>query len=157
MSGGKTRWAVTKSSSRFALRRFRQEHSAGRASSQGGTLKQNGKQRRTPASNDFAIPPQGARRGRYPIQNQEQAVAALARVDAEGTAEEKRKVHSAVRKRYPNLRPDADRSDGLGRPDSGHPDAGRVGERSSLPAGRAPASQVPVPRIESGRTPSKAF
>jgi hypothetical protein len=145
-------------------------------------LKQNAKQRRGPTPNDFAIPPQGARRGRYPIQDQEHAIASLAKVDAEGTAEEKRKVHNAVRKRYPNLRPDPARPDPAARPDGGRPDAGRpdmaradggrpdagrpdmaradggradtgrANERSSIPGG-----QVPVPRIESGRTPSKTF
>ena len=66
-------------------------------------MKQNAKQRRALSSKDFAIPPQGAHRGRYPIPDQAHAIEALARVDADGTPEERRKVRAAIRKRYPNL------------------------------------------------------
>lgn len=79
-------------------------------------MKQNAKQRRADSAKDFAIPPQGARRGRYPIPDQAHAVTALAKVEADGTPEEKRKVRAAVRKRYPDLpasqgdpRPETDR------------------------------------------------
>lgn len=113
-------------------------------------MKQNAKQRRALSSNDFAIPPQSARRGRYPIPDQAHAVEALARVDADGTPEEKRKVHAAVRKRYPDLpsshsdpRPDANRSDARSdanrvdaRPDArqadARSDANRVDARSGV-------------------------
>jgi hypothetical protein len=119
-------------------------------------LKQSAKQRRA-TSNDFAIPPQGGRRGKYPIPDRAHAIEALAKVDAEGTPEEKRKVHAAVRKRYPDLavgqRPETDRSE-AGRPDAGRSDAGRLGEQSSFPAGQA---QLPGQRRESGRTPSNTF
>jgi hypothetical protein len=84
-------------------------------------LKLNAKQRRALSSNEFAIPPQGARRGRYPIPDQAHAIAALARVDADGTAEEKRKVRAAIRKRYPDL------PSSQGDP---HSDAGRSNGRS---------------------------
>jgi hypothetical protein len=82
-------------------------------------LKLNAKQRRALSSNDFAIPAQGARRGRYPIPDQAHAVAALARVDADGTPEERRKVRAAIRKRYPDL----PSSQGDPRSDAGRADA----------------------------------
>jgi hypothetical protein len=93
-------------------------------------LKVNAKQRRAQSSNDFAIPPQGARRGKYPIPDQAHAVAALARVDADGTPEERRKVRAAIRKRYPDLpssqggqHSDAGRANANGREDASHADA----------------------------------
>ena len=109
-------------------------------------MKQNAKQRRALSSNDFAIPPQGARRGRYPIPDQAHAVEALARVDADGTPEEKRKVHAAVRKRYPDLpsshsdpRPDANRADA--RPDARQADARADANRADV---RSDANRVDV-------------
>ncbi|MDA8356965.1 MAG: hypothetical protein M0Z95_11925 [Actinomycetota bacterium] len=48
---------------------------------------------------DFAIPERRA----YPIQDIAHARDALARVSAYGTPEEKKRVHEAVRRRYPAL------------------------------------------------------
>ena len=48
---------------------------------------------------DFALPGR-----RYPIHNLTHAQNALARVEENGTPEEKRRVRAAVRKRYPSLR-----------------------------------------------------
>jgi hypothetical protein len=123
-------------------------------------LKQSAKQRRALSSNDFAIPPQGARRGKYPIPDQEHAIAALARVDADGSSEEKRKVRAAVRKRYPNLAS----SQGDPRSDTGRAsardDAGRASTRDD--AGRASTRDdagadisVPAPRQESDAAHAK--
>jgi hypothetical protein len=98
-------------------------------------LKQNEKQRRGASAQDFAIPPQGARRGKYPIPDQARAVEALARVDAEGTAEEKRKVRAAIRKRYPNLPvSQGEPRFGQGEP---RPDASRPNEREEITAQRS--------------------
>jgi hypothetical protein len=41
--------------------------------------------------------------GRYPIENREHAIAALARVSQHGTPEEIKEVHAAVHKKYPSL------------------------------------------------------
>lgn len=57
------------------------------------------KQRKRLPDRDFAIPERRA----YPIQDIAHARNALARVSAYGTPEEKRRVHDAVRKRYPGL------------------------------------------------------
>lgn len=98
-------------------------------------MKLNAKQRRALSSNEFAIPPQGARRGRYPIPDQAHAIAALARVDADGTAEEKRKVRAAIRKRYPNLPssqgdPHSDAGQADARPDPRQADGRQTDARS---------------------------
>lgn len=47
----------------------------------------------------FALP--GARK--YPVQDKNHAKAALSRVSANGTPEEKQKVRSAVASKYPNM------------------------------------------------------
>jgi hypothetical protein len=53
----------------------------------------------------FAIPASISASGvpEYPIHDQAHAVAALARVETNGTAKEKALVRNAVRKAYPNL------------------------------------------------------
>jgi hypothetical protein len=86
-------------------------------------LKQSAKQRRAVSAKDFAIPPQGAHRGRYPIPDQAHAMEALAKVEADGTADEKRKVRAAVRKRYPNLPSGQAES---GQAESGQAESGRA-------------------------------
>jgi hypothetical protein len=108
-------------------------------------LKQSAKQRRALSSNDFAIPPQGARRGKYPIQDQEHAIAALARVDVDGTSEEKRKVRAAVRKRYPNL----PSSQGDQHSDTGRANARENADRANARDDAGSDASVPAPRQES--------
>ena len=56
----------------------------------------------------FALPPSAEEkarglRGRYPIDTEERARNALARVSAYGTPAEKRAVRNAVHRKYPNI------------------------------------------------------
>jgi hypothetical protein len=111
-------------------------------------LKQSAKQRRAVSAKDFAIPPQGAHRGRYPIPDQAHAMEALAKVEADGTADEKRKVRAAVRKRYPNLpsgqaeSSQADQNPDAARATDRIDAAQRLSERSHPPC-PAPRGRIP--------------
>jgi hypothetical protein len=58
------------------------------------------KQRNKLPKSSFAIPSKRA----YPIHTKGHAIAALARVAANGTAAEKKQVRAAVTKRYPSLK-----------------------------------------------------
>lgn len=60
------------------------------------------RRRRLPAS-EFAIPEKRPGPGSYPIPDEAHARNALARVAQHGTPEEKRRVRSAVHRRYPHL------------------------------------------------------
>lgn len=58
----------------------------------------NAEKRKNLKSSDFAIPPD-----RYPIHDKAHAVNALARVEQNGSAAEKRQVRVKVCRRYPDL------------------------------------------------------
>lgn len=58
------------------------------------------KERHALPKSDFALPESKS----YPIHDIEHARNALARVAANGTAEEQRRVRSAVKRRYPGLK-----------------------------------------------------
>lgn len=67
-----------------------------------GTL--NGRQRKALPKDSFALPgggPKGA--DAYPLEDKAHAVAALARVAANGTPAEKSEVRAAVKAKYPDL------------------------------------------------------
>ena len=58
---------------------------------------------------DFALPgkgqgPKGAGSGSYPIEDEGHARAALSRVSANGTPEEKKEVRSAVHRKFPSIK-----------------------------------------------------
>lgn len=59
-------------------------------------------------SSEFALPghgkgPKGAGAGSYPINDRNHARAALSRVSANGTPEEKARVRAAVHRKYPDM------------------------------------------------------
>ena len=56
------------------------------------------KRRNRLPANDFALPGR-----RYPIEDKAHARAALARVSANGSPHEKKKVRAAVHRKYPDL------------------------------------------------------
>jgi len=58
---------------------------------------------------EFALPPgkeqqASGEKGRYPIPDKAHARAALSRVSAHGTPEEKRKVEAAVKRKFPGIK-----------------------------------------------------
>jgi hypothetical protein len=59
------------------------------------------------ARSQYALPPDAdtppGQKGRYPIDTPERARSALARVEANGTPAEKKKVLAAVHRRYPQM------------------------------------------------------
>ena len=66
------------------------------------------KERRKLPSSDFALPgrgkgPEGKGSGSYPINDENHARAALSRVSANGTPEEKAAVRRAVARKYPDI------------------------------------------------------
>jgi hypothetical protein len=66
-----------------------------------GTL--DSKQRKALPRDNFAVPASGSKDAGYPIEDKPHAVAALARVAANGTPAEKAQVRAAVKAQYPDL------------------------------------------------------
>jgi hypothetical protein len=65
-------------------------------------------ERQAMPKSDFALPgkgegPKGAGAGSYPIPDEGHARAALSRVSANGSTEEKSKVRAAVERKYPDI------------------------------------------------------
>jgi hypothetical protein len=63
-------------------------------------------QRRRLPARDFAIPEKRPGPGSYPINDENHARNALARVEENGTPAEQRRVKAAVHRRYPGIEQD---------------------------------------------------
>lgn len=61
------------------------------------------KQRRALPDSQFAIPEKAPGSGSYPIPDENHARDALSRVSANGSEDEKSRVHAAVKRKFPNI------------------------------------------------------